>query len=179
LTATVAPRVRRGRVADAAPLAAFAERVFRATFGPSNTAADMDLHAAATFGETLQREELESADTTTLLAEVDETLAAFAQLREGAGRLGAARGLEILRFYVDAPWHGRGVAQVLMARVLDVAGERECDAVWLGVWERNARAIAFYEKYGFRVVGEQPFMLGLDRQRDLVMVRNASSGSRD
>jgi len=43
--------------------------------------------------------------------------------------------------------------------------------LWLGVWERNARAIAFYRKQGFEVVGEQEFMLGADRQRDLVMAR--------
>jgi diamine N-acetyltransferase len=66
-----------------------------------------------------------------------------------------------------------------MARVLEVARERECTVVWLGVWERNARAIAFYEKHGFIVIGEQPFMLGLDEQRDLVMLWRMTSPDGD
>jgi ribosomal protein S18 acetylase RimI-like enzyme len=37
------------------------------------------------------------------------------------------------------------------------------------VWERNPKAIAFYRKNGFRVVGEHSFMLGRDQQRDLIL----------
>jgi ribosomal protein S18 acetylase RimI-like enzyme len=43
--------------------------------------------------------------------------------------------------------------------------------VWLGVWEHNPRAIAFYKKYGFISVGEHPFPLGGDLQRDIVMAK--------
>ena len=46
-----------------------------------------------------------------------------------------------------------------------------CDVIWLGVWERNPRAIAFYEKMGFATVGGHSFMLGRDLQHDLVMSR--------
>ena len=43
--------------------------------------------------------------------------------------------------------------------------------LWLGVWERNVRAQAFYRKQGFTVVGSQIFRLGSDPQRDLVMAK--------
>jgi ribosomal protein S18 acetylase RimI-like enzyme len=49
-----------------------------------------------------------------------------------------------------------------------VAGAR---TLWLGVWERNPRAIAFYRKCGFTEVGTQTFVLGTDHQRDLVLER--------
>jgi ribosomal protein S18 acetylase RimI-like enzyme len=51
----------------------------------------------------------------------------------------------------------------------------ECDVIWLAVWEKNPRAIAFYEKKGFRKVGRQTFQLGSDIQHDHVMARNLSS----
>jgi ribosomal protein S18 acetylase RimI-like enzyme len=76
-----------------------------------------------------------------------------------------------MRFYVDRPWFGRGVAPALMAACAAEARRRGGDVLWLGVWERNARAIAFYEKCGFRRVGIQPFQLGSDRQTDYVMAR--------
>jgi ribosomal protein S18 acetylase RimI-like enzyme len=56
-----------------------------------------------------------------------------------------------------------------MQRVLAAATDSDCDYVWLGVWEHNPRAIAFYRKFGFEVVGEHAFMLGQELQRDLIM----------
>jgi GNAT superfamily N-acetyltransferase len=79
---------------------------------------------------------------------------------------------EIQRLYVDAKWHGKGVAHALMDSLLDAAVAGGADAVWLGVWERNPRAISFYAKRGFSVVGEHVFVVGSDSQRDLVLARS-------
>ena len=79
--------------------------------------------------------------------------------------------LELKRLYVAAAWHGRGVAQALMDAALMAA--RTCGArtLWLGVWERNPRAAAFYAKHGFRRVGEHTFVLGEDVQTDWLLAR--------
>jgi ribosomal protein S18 acetylase RimI-like enzyme len=82
---------------------------------------------------------------------------------------------EIQRIYVDGTWQGQGVAQTLVDACLEQARAWHCDTLWLGVWEKNARAIAFYEKIGLRVVGALAFMLGRDLQRDLVMARSLAS----
>ena len=58
-----------------------------------------------------------------------------------------------------------------MAERLARAGRGGADQVWLGVWEHNPRAIAFYRKHGFVEVGAQVFQLGGDPQRGLVFVR--------
>jgi ribosomal protein S18 acetylase RimI-like enzyme len=58
-----------------------------------------------------------------------------------------------------------------MRAVEDAARGRHADTVWLGVWERNLRAQAFYRKHGFAVVGTQVFMMGSDAQRDFVMAK--------
>jgi diamine N-acetyltransferase len=65
-----------------------------------------------------------------------------------------------------------------MRAVEDTARQAGARTLWLGVWERNPRAIAFYAKCGFTDVGEQAFMVGSDRQRDRVMARSLQSGSR-
>ena len=76
---------------------------------------------------------------------------------------------------MDQAWHGRGVAPILMdAAVSEAAGgARGCTAIWLGVWERNPRAQAFYRKHGFVPVGTHVFMLGTEPQTDQIWVRNA------
>ncbi len=152
-------------------LAEFAARTFRETFSAQNTAHDMELFLSRTYGPERQADELRDPAMTTLLAEEAGTLVAFAQLREGPAppRVPGRRPLEVQRFYVDRPWHGRGLAQALMGRILDHARDRRADVVWLGVWEHNARARAFYGKLGFRDVGSQPFLLGTSHQTDRVM----------
>jgi ribosomal protein S18 acetylase RimI-like enzyme len=56
-----------------------------------------------------------------------------------------------------------------MREIIQAAVRKDSDCLWLGVWERNPKAIAFYRKHGFRVVGEHSFMLGRDQQRDLIL----------
>ena len=118
-----------------------------------------------------QTAELSHPAFTTLLAFADHTLAGFVQLRAGRppACITGARPLELLRFYVAREWHGRGVAQELMEAARTAARSRGAGTLWLGVWERNPRARAFYGKSGFRDVGSQIFLLGTDEQTDRVM----------
>lgn len=165
--------IRPAEPGDAAALAELAERTFRDTFAAANTPEDMELHCRASYGEERQGQEIAEAAMRTLVADEGGVLAGFGQLRWGEAPecVGAARPAEIQRLYVDRPWHGKGLAQSLMAALLDLAREGGAEVVWLGVWGHNPRAIAFYRKLGFVVVGEHTFLLGSDRQRDLVMRR--------
>jgi ribosomal protein S18 acetylase RimI-like enzyme len=58
-----------------------------------------------------------------------------------------------------------------MDAALAAARVRGAETLWLGVWERNARAVAFYRKYGFTRVGEHTFVLGSDTQTDWLLAR--------
>ncbi len=165
--------LRRAQRHDAQPLAAIAEATFRDTFAAMNTTDDMDRHCRNAYGEAIQAEEIASAARVTLLAEHEGRLVGYAQLRWGnpPGCVTARSPGEIQRLYVVGDFHGKGVAQRLMQACLDEMTARGCDVAWLGVWERNPKAIAFYRKFGFREVGEHVFALGGDAQRDIVMAR--------
>ena len=181
--------IRRATIADAELLAALGERTFRETFAADNTPADTEAYVAHAYGVSQQRAELSLADALFLIAEVDGNAAGYAYLRSAPlpahitdpapGQPGAA--IEIARFYVDAPWHGRGVAHALMDAAITEAWQRGARTIWLGVWERNARGIRFYTKRGFHDIGSQPFVLGSDLQRDRVMAREtlATTGRLD
>jgi ribosomal protein S18 acetylase RimI-like enzyme len=173
--------IRRAVPADAPALAALGERTFRETFGASNRPEDLAAHVAATYGADLQAGELVDPGRTTLLVATGaEELIAYAQLRAGeapACVTGPAP-IELLRFYVDQRWHGRGVAAALMAATLEAAAERGAATLWLGVWERNPRAIAFYRKLDFRDLGSHEFVLGTDAQTDRIMARPVATAPR-
>lgn len=163
--------IRAATLSDAACLAAFAERTFRETFAADNSAENMDLHCARRFSAEIQGQEISDPKMSTLLAEVGGELVGFAQLRpaQATACVKADRPAELHRIYVAGAWHGRGIAGELMRAVYAAAALAGSDCIWLGVWERNPRAIAFYRKCGFSVVGEHEFMLGQDQQRDLVL----------
>jgi len=162
-------KIRIATPADAATLAAISLKTFVDTFAPHNTAADMDAYTSAAFGEDVQRREIESADVITLLGDEDGATVAYAQLRHTPG--GPHGDVEIARFYVDQSHHGHGIAQMLMDAVEENARALGAERIWLGVWEHNLRAIAFYRKCGFIQCGAHPFLLGSDLQTDWLMNR--------
>jgi ribosomal protein S18 acetylase RimI-like enzyme len=170
--------VRRATPADAARLATFASAAFIDTFASDNRPEDMASYLAESFGEAKQRAELGDPEVTVLLAEKDEALVGYAMLRDGevAEPVGSARAIEIARLYAGKHWIGAGIGALLMQSCLNEARARAKDTIWLGVWERNARAIAFYRRWGFVDVGSQSFQLGSDLQTDRVMVRHAAEG---
>ena len=166
-------QIRRASAADAATLAALAERTFRDTFTEVNTPENMAAHAAASYGIDKQRAEIESDQIRTLLVVLDGVVAGYAQLRNGHAPdwVSAENAVELWRFYIDRSGIGRGLAQRLMEAVVTEAAEWNGHALWLGVWEHNPRAIAFYRKCGFVEVGAHVFRLGDDAQTDLIMQR--------
>lgn len=167
------PVIRHALSEDAKQLAAIAEATFRATFEAVNAAEDMALHCRNSYGEAIQAREISDPAMLTLLCTHEGELIGFAQLRWAAAPacVSAQSPGEIQRLYVAAAWHGRGIAQALMQACIDEMQRRGSDLVWLGVWEHNQRALAFYRKFGFVAVGDHIFALGSDPQRDIVMVK--------
>jgi diamine N-acetyltransferase len=165
--------LRRALSSDAARLAGFGARTFSDSFAVDNTPEDMALYLAKTYGVEQQAAELGNPAMTTIVAEADGEFVGYAQLRAGPApdSVGGGAPLELLRFYVDRPWQGRGLARALMSAVEAEASRRGADVVWLAVWECNERAKAFYGKCGFTDVGSKVFVLGTDRQTDRVMAR--------
>jgi GNAT superfamily N-acetyltransferase len=159
---------------DAAMLATLGARLFHDAFAADNRPEDLAAHLASTFGPELQARELDSASMTYLVAEMNGQPAGYALVSEGEAphAIKGARPIELARLYVDRAWHGAGVAQSLMTAAEAEARRRGADTLWLGVWERNARAIAFYTRCGFRDVGNHVFYVGSDAQHDRLMQRD-------
>ena len=178
---TTAPVDARGRdaglglrpatLADAAALAELGAATFVDTFGAQNRASDVAAHLAAHFGPTIQEREIADPHGGFLLAERGGALVGYARTLDAPvpAVVGTARARELARLYVRQAFLGAGIGATLMRRVLDDAHAAGHEALWLGVWEHNQRARRFYEQWRFREVGELPYVLGDDVQRDLVL----------
>lgn len=152
-------------------LAELARTTFYDTFAASNDASDMAMHLERSYGVQQQTSELQNPGIVTLLVEDEERAIAYAQVRGGhvPDCVAGPHPVELWRFYVAKGFHGRGVAQALMERVKDEARQLGAKTLWLGVWEQNPRARAFYAKCGFADAGQHTFLFGTDPQTDLVM----------
>ena len=165
--------IRRGTIGDAGLLSELGARTFTETFAADNSSEDLAAYLATSFNVAHQTAELEDHGSTFLIAEVDGRAAGYAMLREGEPENGVegANPIELVRLYVSRDWLGRGIGEQLMRSCIDEARQAGHETLWLGVWERNARAQAFYRKWNFRAVGEHMFQLGSDLQRDILMER--------
>ena len=168
--------IRAGTPADAERLTALAEQTFRETFAPDNSPDDLEAYIRQSLSLDRIRAELADEASTFLLAFVndDEQPAGYAKLRTGPAdpNVTGPGPIELERLYVDRSVMGLGVGAALMRASLGEARSRGHRTLWLGVWERNSRAIAFYVKWGFVTVGDHVFQLGSDAQRDLIMERS-------
>jgi diamine N-acetyltransferase len=165
--------IRRADPEDAGLLAELGALTFSETFAADNRPQDMAAYLAASFNPARQTAELNDPASTFLIAEVGGLAVGYAHLHAGepAGGVAGSKPVELVRLYVSREWLGRGVGEALMRACVDGARRAGHETIWLGVWERNGRAQAFYRKWGFRAVGEHVFRLGSDAQRDIVMER--------
>lgn len=165
--------IRNADTTDADLLAELGRRTFEETFAVDNTAEDMAAYLASSFNPARQTAELADPASIFLIAEVSGVAAGYAKLHPGKTpkEIEGSSPIELVRLYVLREWLGRGVGEALMRACLNEARSAGYETIWLGVWERNVRAQAFYRKWNFRDVGEQVFLLGSDQQRDIVMER--------
>jgi GNAT superfamily N-acetyltransferase len=165
--------IRRANGEDAGLLAELGARTFAETFATDNSPEDMAAYIAASFNLTQQMAELADPASTFLIAEVGGVAAGYAKLHadEPLEGVEGPNPVELVRLYASREWLGRGVGAALMRACVDEARQAGHRTIWLGVWERNGRAQAFYRKWNFRAVGEHVFQLGSDPQTDILMER--------
>ncbi len=163
--------IRRGVVSDSVALAEFAARTFAEAFGAATAPDDLAAHLAHSYRPDVQAAELQDPAVVTLLAVQGPLIAAYAQVRRNPAPpdcVTAEDAIELQRFYVDASMRGTSLAMDLMRAAFAVGRDLGGRHAWLGVWEHNDRARAFYRKAGFVDIGSTVYIVGADRQTDRV-----------
>ncbi|GAB4014627.1 GNAT family N-acetyltransferase [Spirosoma koreense] len=162
--------IRLATPSDAAPLTELSATTMRDTFGPPYNPTDLvEEYIQSAFSvPALTAELADPRATFFLLEQPDGTPIGYAKLRRHAPprRMTERNAVEIQRIYLSQRQIGQGQGRLLMEHCLDWAQTQGYAAVWLGVWERNERAIAFYERMGFTRFGYHYFQFGSERQRD-------------
>ena len=163
--------IRYGNINDAKMLSELGAKAFYDTFAKDNTPENMATHLKNSFSPEIQLAELANTNHIFLIAKEESRSIGYAQLilNSKEGFITGTNPLEVRRIYATQEYIGKGIGKALMQAAIEEAKQRGCDCVWLGVWEKNPRAIDFYKKRGFKEVGTHIFKVGDDPQRDFVM----------
>jgi diamine N-acetyltransferase len=165
--------IRRATPRDAEVVASLSARTFKSAYAAQIDPAALDRFVTVTFSPARIREELRDPMAMCLLASDGAAIVGYANLRQASppGGINAPNPVELTRIYLEEQAIGHGYGSALMQACLDAARESNYETIWLGVWERNERAIQFYRRWGFTVAGSQAFDFLGETQTDLVMTR--------
>lgn len=162
--------IRRAGVEDAALLAQLSTVTFLDTFRGTCTEEDIQQFVKDCFSKERVAKELRDAFDFYFIASIDREAVGYLRMKEEDSDVPAIkhyRSIELKRIYVLKEYHDRKAGAALMKFALDFAAENAYEAVWLGVWEYNERAKAFYKKWGFEDTGfTHPFPIGSTPQTD-------------
>jgi ribosomal protein S18 acetylase RimI-like enzyme len=156
---------------DIDQLRSIGQQTFFETFSAGNTEENMKKYLEEGFSIQKLTAELNDQDAEFYFAELDNTVIGYLKLNFGASQteLKDEKALEIERLYVLNEFHGKKVGQLLYEKAMQIARQMNAEYVWLGVWEKNPRAISFYKKNGFVAFDKHIFKLGNDEQTDIMM----------
>ncbi|WCT15022.1 GNAT family N-acetyltransferase [Mucilaginibacter jinjuensis] len=145
--------------------------MFFTAFAHLNTVDDMALYAAKAFTIEKLSEELSNPDSHFYFAILNENIAGYIKLNTHTAQteFQDPQALEIERIYVGAKFQNQQIGKQLLQFAIDKAVENKCEYIWLGVWDANHNAIRFYKRHGFQIFSSHEFMLGNDKQTDLLM----------
>lgn len=147
---------------------------YRDTFEASNSEALMQQYFADRLSESKLSQELQTTDSYFYFLFQGEQVAGFLKVNNSEAHSDNVdkNSLEIERFYIRKQHLRKGLGTVLMRFAYDIAKQLGKSAVWLGVWENNLPALAFYKAQGFYQIGEHPFDMGGDIQTDLLLKKD-------
>ena len=156
---------------DLEELVALSIRTFSDAFKHQNTTENFNDYINANLTSKKLTQELNNPNSEFYFAKFNNETIGYVKLNfnEAQSDLKEKKGMELERIYVLQDFQGNNLGKRLLDFTITQAKQRKLTYIWLGVWDNNLRAFAFYKRNGFIISGSHPFYLGSDCQTDLIM----------
>ena len=154
--------IRKVEKADVEVLAKIAKQTFRETFAHDNTERQLQEYFDEVYDLRVLTAELENPESSTYFITIEDEIAGYLKVNWGGAQTERELGdaFEIQRLYVLQKFQGFGLGKQLFEFALELATKNSFSWAWLGVWEDNLKAQAFYNRYGFEKFSQHHFMVG-------------------
>ncbi|MFC4712962.1 GNAT family N-acetyltransferase [Planococcus dechangensis] len=158
---------------DAQQLQDISILTYKETFDEHNSVENMNAYLEVAYNLPKLEKELANPNSYFYFALVDTEVAGYLKLNTDAAQTEPMDGksMELERIYILKRFQKNGVGKALMDKALEMAEQLGKEKIWLGVWEHNDNARAFYEKKGFVETGSHSFFMGDDEQTDLILTK--------
>ena len=158
---------------DVNELQAISIETFTETFQEQNSPEHLNAYLEKAYNLKTLEHELSNRYSLFFFVYSDEQIAGYLKINtdEAQTEKMGKDSLEVERIYIKKAFQSYGLGKLLMNKALEIASEQKKKQIWLGVWEANDNAIAFYHKKGFVQTGSHSFFMGNDEQIDLIMVK--------
>ncbi len=163
--------IRQVNLADLTQLRSISMQTFIESFAHLNTADNMQKYLEDNLSIEKLTSELNDSNSEFYFALLNNKVIGYLKVNHAQAQteLHDKNSIEIERIYVLKEFQDRKIGQVLFDKAMSIAHEKNAEFVWLGVWEKNIRAINFYKKNGFIEFDKHIFKLGNDEQTDIMM----------
>jgi ribosomal protein S18 acetylase RimI-like enzyme len=163
--------IRKVNLNEASTLLQLGRQTFFEAFAAINHPEDMEAYAAANFTFQKTISELTTIGSTFYFAVADNHIVGYLKLNTGSAQTESQQNetLEVERIYILSKYQGKKFGEQLLNYAISIAKQANYKHIWLGVWENNHNAIRFYNRHGFNTFGSHYFMLGNDKQVDILM----------
>lgn len=164
-------RIRKASIADLEIIQEISIKTFVETFAEANTPENLESYVQENFNTARVASEINNPESMFYLATLDTNTFGYLKLNFGNAQteIHSPEAMEIQRIYVLKEFHGKKIGQLLLNHAVKIGQQSGVDSIWLGVWEKNHKAIEFYSKNDFADFGKHTFILGKDEQTDLLM----------
>ena len=158
---------------DLKELVSISRSTYYHSFIADNSQENMKLYLDAAFSNDTLSSEIANKNSVFYFAYLMGVVVGYFKLNWGDAQKDVHddKAVEIERIYVLKEFQRKRLGQQMLEKAIDLSRDRNAEFIWLGVWERNIKAIRFYERNGFKTFGDHIFMLGNDEQRDILMKR--------
>lgn len=160
--------IRKATISDLETIQEISTKTFIKTFAELNTAENMRNYIQDNFSLKQVTSEINNTESAFYLVILDNETIAYLKLNFGNTQSDSrsSQSMEIHRIYVLKKFHGKKIGQILLNKAIRIGQQSGIDNIWLGVWEKNYKAIQFYIKNDFVEFDKHSFTLGNDKQTD-------------
>ena len=165
------PIIINAEISNLAELQEIAIKTFITTVPADIKESDLNVYVQDRFGKKVLEQSLLNPDSRFYIAKLNAMAIGYLKINFGNEQTDVKdpKAMEIERIYILSEYFGKNVGNMLLDKALESARNKNLRYVWLGVWEKNPRAIRFYEKNGFVRFGSHSFKFGNDTHTDILM----------
>ena len=158
---------------DSRKLQEISYETFHETFKDQNSPENMNAYLERAFNGNQLEKELSNISSQFFFVYFHHEVAGYVKVNTDDAQSEAMgnESLEIERIYIKSKFQKHGLGKYVLNKAMEMATELNKKKIWLGVWEKNENAIAFYEKMGFVQTGTHSFYMGDEEQTDLIMTK--------